>query len=234
LANISLFLSFWTRPCVCVCLSFEMLNSRGTSMHMPFVCASSCSNSIGSPLDKRKKKGKKVAANVIALLPLDCACPAEPFSPLLCFHQSWETRPPPLFLSPFFLYILLNNLFPFFIHPKKKKKNEKEDPAPFCVSVCLYYIMWLCIALHGPLVRYSPQWRSVWFLWRFNRRNRMLFRDVENPSSISHVEFTEAGLENGIDCEPEKYMVTYNNGIIIHNHRRNIKWKYRTQVDEYF
>lgn len=58
----------------------------------------------------------------------------------------------------------------------------------------------------------------------------MLFRDVENPSqSISHVEFTEAGLENGIDCEPEKDMVTYNNGIIIHNHRQDIKWKYRTQ-----
>ena len=26
---------------------------------MPFVCASSCSNSIGSPLDKRKKKKKR-------------------------------------------------------------------------------------------------------------------------------------------------------------------------------
>ena len=89
--------------------------------------------------------------------------------------------------------------------------------------------MWLCIALRGPLVRYSQQWRSVGFLWRFNRRNRMLFRDVKSPSSISHVEFTEAGLENGIDCEPEKDVVRYNNGIVIHNHRRDIKWKYRTQ-----
>ena len=59
----------------------------------------------------------------------------------------------------------------------------------------------------------------------------MLFRDVKSPSSISlfHVEFTEAGLENGIDCEPEKDVVRYNNGIVIHNHRRDIKWKYRTQ-----